>query len=132
TPTGNVTDRRFDTTSRSEAIPLILASISVFLSLQLIAKGPKRFAQIVLGRGPILRQIGLGIDLEGGAISGNRVLEQLAPFFCAAARPELCKRVAQTVLSPGPILRQIGLGIDLKGGAISGHRLLEQFAPFFS
>ena len=54
----------------------------------------KRGAQIVLGLGPILRQIGLGKDLEGGAISGKGVLEQLAPFFCAAARPEFFKRAA--------------------------------------
>ena len=93
---------------------------------------PKRDAQIVLGRGPILRQIGLGPDLEGGAISGHRVFEQLAPFFSAAARPEFLKRDAQIVLGRGPILRQIGFGPDLEGGAISGHRLFEQFAPFFS
>jgi hypothetical protein len=44
----------------------------------------KREAKIVLGHGPRVRQIGPGIDLEGGAISGYRVFEQFVPFFCAA------------------------------------------------
>jgi len=92
----------------------------------------KRFAQIVLGHGPRLRQVGPGSDLEGGAISDHRLLEQLAPFFCCAARPELFNRISQIVLGLGPILRQMGPGPDLKGGAESGHRLLEQPAPFFS
>jgi hypothetical protein len=60
----------------------------------MIAKRPKRKAQIVLGPGPILRLIGLGPDFEGGAISGHRVLEQFASFFSGAARPEVSKRVA--------------------------------------
>ena len=47
----------------------------------------KRGCQIVLGHGPILRQIGPGIDLERGAISGNGVFEQPAALFSAAARP---------------------------------------------
>ena len=96
----------------------------------------KRDAQIVLGPCPKLRQIGLCIDLEGGAESGHRVLEQLAAFFSGAARPEVVKRVAQIVLGQCqgqcPILRQIGPGPDLQGGAISGKRVLEQLAAFFS
>jgi len=38
------------------------------------------------------RQLGLGIDLEGAAVSSKGVLEQFAAFFCAAARREFSQR----------------------------------------
>jgi len=40
---------------------------------------------MVVGPGPVLRQVGLGIAIEGRAISGKGVLEQLAPFFLGRA-----------------------------------------------
>src|SRR4029077_4299217 len=73
----------------------------------------------------------LGINLEGGAVSGKAVFEQFAPYFGAAPRPEFFKSVTQIVLGHGPIFWQIGLGIDLEGGAISGEGVFEQFTPFF-
>jgi hypothetical protein len=35
----------------------------------------QRIAQAVLGPGPILRQVGLGLDLKGGATSNNRLFK---------------------------------------------------------
>ena len=37
------------------------------------------------------RQLGLGIDLQGAAVSSKGVLEQFAAFFCAAARREFSR-----------------------------------------
>ena len=56
----------------------------------------------------------LNLDLESGAISGKGVFEQFTPFFCAAARPKLCKRTAQIVLGHGPRLRRFSTLIEGK------------------
>jgi hypothetical protein len=56
-------------------------------------------AQIVLGQGPTLRQIGFLIELQSAFVGGHGLLKQPAAFFPPAARPQLMKREAQIVAS---------------------------------
>src|SRR5271165_1572276 len=78
-----------------------------------------------------MRHIGLGLDLEGGAISHNRVSQQLRRFFGAASDPKISKPDTQIGVSDCPILRQICLSPNFESEALSDDGLLKEFAPFF-
>ena len=49
----------------------VLEQLAPFFSGAALPEVFKRDAQIVLGRGPILRQFAPGVDLEGRAMSGH-------------------------------------------------------------
>jgi len=88
--------------------------LAAFFSAATRSKRLKRAAQIVLGRGPSLRQIGFGPDLQSTPVGCDGFREQLGAFFSAAARSKAPKRGTQIVLSLGPILRRFFARIEGK------------------
>ena len=81
----------------------------------------ERVAEVVLGCGPLLGEVGAGVDLERGVVGGNGVVEVPG----AVAADTFSERVAEAVLGHGPVLGEVCAGIALERGVIGGDGVVE-------
>lgn len=86
---------------------------------------PQYEAEIVLGGGPLLRELRFRTDRQGGTIGGDGLGEQLGAGLAAGAGALVAEHIAEILLGHGPVLRELLFRIDHQGGLIGGHCVSE-------
>src|SRR5271165_4687086 len=69
--------------------------------------GPERETKVVLGLGPLLRQLLARPDLQGTSVGAYRLGQKLSAFWPLAPSRLGLERDTQVVLGRGPVLRQL-------------------------
>ena len=92
----------------------------------------KRIAETHLRRGPGLRKINLGKDLERTPVRLHRLFHKNSRPASDCTSPLLLQRVAKLQLRSGSGLRKISLGKGLKRTPVRLHRLLQKSSRLFA
>jgi hypothetical protein len=78
----------------------------------------ERVTQVVLGPGPILRQLLARVNFQGTLVGGHCLGQKLDAFYPLGAIRLEREHGAQVVFGPGPLLRQLLARVHLQGTSI--------------
>ena len=84
------------------------------------------YRNIFLRLCPIHRMIGLGVDLQCGALGCDGLCEEISAVCPGGADALVFQSIAKVVLRHGLLHRMIGLGADLQCGAVGCYGLGEE------